>query len=404
MPQLSRHLRTLALAAAALGLVRLPAAAGTNRHFAPGTLTRPCTPCHSSHGIARTPMLRAADDSLCLGCHSSEALSPERKSQLGMGLGARPQDIKSEIAKASRHAGARCLDCHGAHAGSPRTIAAVSSVGMGQILPSTKPGFSNQSELCLSCHGSRGVRGPDTSDLSARFDVTNPSFHPVRATGRGTAVPSLVAPLSTASRINCTDCHGTDTPNGPRGPHGSTHGGLLSQGYARQDGQPESSTAYGLCYACHDRATVLTADPFPFHTLHVVDQKAPCGLCHDPHGVTSSRALVRFNERTPITGVQPARSGTLQFVSTAAGSGYCYLTCHGKNHDPLGYGPGARGLPPPARGVGLAGVRTSVPSGSAATAGAAPAPAGSSGRPAGGDSGRGPIVRQVPESPRNPWP
>ena len=61
-------------------------------------------------------------------------------------------------------------------------------------------------------------------------------------------------------------------------------------------------------------------------------------LCHDPHGATASRALIRFSEPTSITGVLPSSSGLLEFQSDGAGAGGCYLTCHGVDHDPLGYG------------------------------------------------------------------
>jgi hypothetical protein len=115
----------------------------------------------------------------------------------------------------------------------------------------------------------------------------------------------------------------------------------------RQEGQPESESAYALCYACHDRRVVLELDAFPLHEKHVVDGRIPCGFCHDPHGATSAPALIRFNEATVITGVTASSSGMLGYEGLGFGSGACFLTCHGVDHDPLGYGAGfdSKGVP-----------------------------------------------------------
>jgi hypothetical protein len=139
--------------------------------------------------------------------------------------------------------------------------------------------------------------------------------------------------------INCSDCHTSNDDRGARGPHGSVVPGLLGNGYSNQDGQPESPSSYALCYQCHDRDVVLDADGFPYHRMHVVDLRTTCALCHDPHGATAARALIRFNEPTSITGVLASGSGRLEYVSDSTGSGACYLKCHGVDHDPLGYGP-----------------------------------------------------------------
>ena len=170
------------------------------------------------------------------------------------------------------------------------------------------------------------------------MDPRNPSFHPVLAIGVGD-VPSLLPPLTSDSLVNCSDCHTSDDDAGAAGPHGSRVPGLLGADYSQQDGQPESASSYALCYSCHRREAILGDGPFPLHRLHVVDQRTSCALCHDPHGATAARALVRFNEPSAITGVLPSSSGRLEFRSDVAGQGSCSLTCHGVDHDPLGYGP-----------------------------------------------------------------
>ncbi|MHB8798362.1 MAG: cytochrome c3 family protein [Thermoanaerobaculia bacterium] len=335
MPRLSR------LAALAPALVLSGAAiAQTNGHFRAGNLTRPCMVCHKGHGVPGSPVLATAGDELCLPCHSMGARNEQTKASLGMSPSANPQDIDSELRKAYSHRQARCLDCHSAHRAVETASPNVAALGAGLLKGSRKRGFANETGLCLSCHGSRGPRGADVHDLAARFDPTNPSFHPVVATGRSASVPSLLPPFSETSFVNCTDCHGSDSRTGPKGPHGSQHTSLLRRPYSKQDNQPESPASYGLCYECHDRHVVLHEDAFPLHKEHVVENRTACWVCHDPHGATEARALIRFNEPGVLAGVAPSASGRIAFVSTGPGSGSCFLTCHGKNHDPLGYGPG----------------------------------------------------------------
>lgn len=317
-----------------------PVAADLGGHFEPGKLTRNCTPCHAGHGVSSTPMLRDASDEMCLLCHEAGATLPGRREELGIGLGANPADIRSELSKPVVHRGATCADCHSVHGVPTIPRGGVDDLNVGRQKPSTKRGYSIEADLCLSCHGSRSPSPADPHDIGLLFDPSNPSFHPVLAIGVG-EVPSLLPPLTSDSMINCTSCHTNDDGAGPIGPHGSRVPGLLGADYNQQDGQPESAEIYALCYACHDRAIVRSENAlFDDHRKHIVDEDAPCGLCHNPHGATSARALIRFNEPTSITGVSPSQSGRLEFVSDAPGSGACYLTCHGENHDPLGYGPG----------------------------------------------------------------
>ena len=309
-------------------------------HQDPGKMVGRCTPCHSSHGVTNTPMLRQAGDEFCLSCHSLQSADPQKKRALGLSTAAHPADIESETRKAYPHRWAACHDCHSVHGVQSNRGGPVEPFTKGQVKASTKRGFDTEADLCLSCHGSRGVGGGDPHDLRALLDPRNPSYHPVLAVGPARNVPSLRAPLSADARINCTDCHTNDDPNGPRGPHGSRLEGSLGAASNTQEGQPESESAYALCYACHDRRIVLEQDAFPYHKDHVVDERIPCRMCHEPHGATSALALIRFNEPTVLTGVTVSSSGYLRYESMGSGTGACFLTCHGVNHDPLGYGSG----------------------------------------------------------------
>ena len=104
--------------------------------------------------------------------------------------------------------------------------------------------------------------------------------------------------------------------------------------------QLESAAAYALCYKCHDRSSILSDISFKKHNRHLVNAAAPCSVCHDSHGIsatqgttTNNSRLINFDKRF----VSPNASGLLRFEVTGAGSGRCYLNCHGIEHNPLSY-------------------------------------------------------------------
>jgi hypothetical protein len=102
----------------------------------------------------------------------------------------------------------------------------------------------------------------------------------------------------------------------------------------------ESAAAYALCYKCHNRSIILTSTSFRGHNQHIIDLQASCSLCHDPHGISSTQGnatnnayLMNFDKRF----VTPSSSGILRYESLGGGNARCYLTCHGKNHNPISY-------------------------------------------------------------------
>jgi hypothetical protein len=215
-------------------------------------------------------------------------------------------------------------------------------------------------QICFRCHGdSYNQPSPSTTRLIAEPDLRlqmlpgNPSFHPVLGTGVNSNVPSLISPLTTSSVIKCSDCHNNDAgPNaggtGPKGPHGSGFGKLLERQYITLDRTTESASAYALCYKCHDRTRYTTITTTPFggdngHYKHVVGERTPCNVCHDPHGVSLSSGgnplnnskLINFD----ITVVRPVAgvANTPRFESLKTNTGRCYLLCHGQTHNPFNY-------------------------------------------------------------------
>jgi len=172
------------------------------------------------------------------------------------------------------------------------------------------------------------------------FDPANPSYHPVESAGVNPDVPSLLPPNTISSIIFCRDCHNTDDPNGPQGPHGSGFDFLLERNYETLDNSAESSFNYAICYKCHSRQSILANQSFSEHNKHIVDERTPCSVCHDPHGVNNLQGntfnnshLINFD----ITVVRPVGQIDPRFEDRGRFAGQCFLTCHGAVHNPESY-------------------------------------------------------------------
>lgn len=311
-----------------------------------------CPACHRGHGASRSPMLPETQQEVCLSCHGSRSQFEGAVREGRVSTVARLLPLSQALTLPSRHAlepgaysehegrGVTCTSCHSPHRGMRDPGRGDPPPGRRRMSPKDPQRFEH--ELCEGCHGSQGALTRSLSDLSRLLDPGNRSYHPVHAPSRGGS-PSVIPSLR-GREINCTDCHGNSDPQGARGPHGSAESFLLKARYATVDGASDADA--GLCYICHDREAVLRASPFSRHQTHVEKYKASCATCHSAHGSVVNRALIRFGEETLIAGVAPSvRTGRLAFISTAAGAGVCYLTCHGRDHAPESYGL----LPPPPR-------------------------------------------------------
>ncbi len=310
-----------------------------------------CQNCHAPHmaGGPERLMNYSFEEDNCLVCHNGSGEAP---------------DIEATLLKRSRHpvqdytglhdpnedfaAGqvprhVECVDCHNPHTANgdpPLSGSTVSGAGSGvkgmnaggQITSSARNGY----EICFKCHAGQNFIGRLTvsreeGELNIRheFNPANASFHPVVAPGAGLDAPSLLSPYSINSAIACTDCHNTDSTNGAKGPHGSIYEHLLEKNYETLDYTTESAYAYALCYKCHSRNSILSDESFGEHRRHIVDEKAPCALCHDPHGSVNRGRLINFS----LTSVLPDEQGRLDFQESGmGGEAECFLTCHGKTH------------------------------------------------------------------------
>jgi len=339
-------LKTLALYVLAAG-VSVTVAMAANPHLDRSIVQSGCPACHESHGVSRSPMLPAPQTEVCLSCHGSKARADQQVSRGVMSPNANLQLLTptlaqpfthpiSEDAYSRREPGVvTCTSCHTPHRST--TNFSQRLIPLGQQKLSTRNPTRPEFQLCESCHGDQGVDTQNLLDISHLINPNNSSFHPIESSAPGTS-PSVVPRLA-GQVINCTDCHGNSKQAGPRGPHGSDFRYILTLQYVTVDGDRESLSTYALCYGCHEREAVLETSPFPQHGMHIVGQRASCATCHNAHGSVDNRALVRFGEETIIGGVSPSvTTGLLRFESSGQGSGACYLTCHGVDHNPKTYG------------------------------------------------------------------
>lgn len=317
-----------------------------------------CENCHNSHnsgGITHL-MKYQKEENNCFDCHNSNVAT---------------KNIQAEFSKTYKHnivaytgihdpsesasvinTHVECIDCHNPHAANNLVAYAPSVKGFNQgVLGISQNGTAvnpaeNEYEICYRCHAANPATPNSTArqivqnNVSMQFAPGNPSFHSIASVGVNTNVPSLIAPLTTSSRIYCSDCHGNDLASGPKGPHGSIYQNILKFQYVKASNTIESQSNYALCYSCHSRTSILGDNSFKEHQKHIVDEKTSCNVCHDAHGVSNTQGN-SFNNSNLInfqsTVVTNSSSGILKFEDQGLYKGRCYLTCHGKNHNPLSY-------------------------------------------------------------------
>ena len=256
-----------------------------------------------------------------------------------------PKEILPEIdPKAPRHAD--CVDCHDPHQVSrDNKYAGIKGRRAGNV----PTAITKESELCYLCHGDSANLPGRSTNKRQLFATNNPSFHPVEGEGKNSAVISLIKPYTEkkissddVSTITCTDCHRSDNPDSPPGPHGSANQYILVEHYSARDKETESGHAYALCYRCHSRSSILGDESFKYHSQHIrgrgdsaISTGTSCHTCHDSHGSVENKYLIKFNPEV----VSSNSAGVLKFVSKGSGTfrGECFLSCHGVEHSPKSY-------------------------------------------------------------------
>lgn len=316
-----------------------------------------CDNCHTSHraGTPQRLLRDRTEEDTCFRCHNGHVARHDLEAEFNKTSrhDVRRQtgrhDPTEDLVDAPRHV--ECADCHNAHAARALSARAPAAPGaLAGVAGITAAGtetavISREYELCYRCHGDGLDRGEalvsrDQPETNTRleFKSSNASYHPVEAAGRNPDMPSLRTPWRPSSLMYCTDCHNNDQGpgaggSGPAGPHGSAYRPILERRLELRDHQPESDSAYALCYKCHARESILGNESFPFHRAHVVEQQTACTTCHDSHGVAGATHLINFNR----TYVGPAEGGGLLFEDRGRLRGSCTLSCHGANHDQTAY-------------------------------------------------------------------
>ncbi|MCF6364770.1 MAG: hypothetical protein L3J35_01065 [Bacteroidales bacterium] len=321
-----------------------------------------CENCHNTHtaGGNERLMKYQKEESNCLDCHNGNVASQNIQIQINKPYSHnvyaynRDHDPNEDALTLNMHV--ECEDCHNPHGSdnSPGKAPFVKgfnkgTVGVNQDGNKVNP-VQFEYEICYRCHAdspnksaSSITRQIEQNNVRLEFNSLNPSFHPVTGTGVNPDVPSLVAPYSESSIIYCTDCHASNGKSSAAGPHGSIYPHILKYNYSTFNNTIESYQSYELCYQCHDRNSIISEYPNEFqdkvHNKHIVDLNTSCSVCHDSHGVSSFQGnsvnnsnLINFN----VSIVSPA-DGILRFEDTGLFSGTCYLTCHGKVHNPKSY-------------------------------------------------------------------
>jgi hypothetical protein len=247
--------------------------------------------------------------------------------------------------KSPRHVD--CVDCHSPHLVAPENrLAGIKGKKLGNPITD----ITKEYELCYRCHADSANLPGRSVNKRLEFAASNPSFHPVEQEGKNLAVVSLIKPYrekrvtqNDVSMILCADCHGSDNPSAPKGPHSSAFQYILKDNYSTRDNEQESSFLYALCYRCHNRSSILGDESFKFHSIHIKGKQGygvkysgtSCHTCHSSHGSTENKYLIRFNTEV----VSTSSGGMLKYKEKGSGAfrGECYLTCHGVDHNPKSY-------------------------------------------------------------------
>jgi len=318
-----------------------------------------CADCHQPHSAPSGPYLltRQTVTDTCLRCHDGHTTgAPNIASDLEKSY---IHDTHSPVDPPDPQIShTSCTSCHDPHTmGHGSSQPPMIQPNLGQIAGVNASGSpisqcTSEYETCFKCHAEGNTLQPTVprriaqNNTRLQFSPSAVSFHPVETTGRNPQVPSLWGGYTVSSVLHCSDCHTSDTGKaagsaGPNGVHGSNFKPLLVARYETSDLTSESSSAYALCYKCHDRASILGDASFPTHKKHVVDERTSCATCHDGHGIASSQGnpsnnsnLINFATGTvlpdPVT-------GRLEFRDMGNFSGECFLSCHGVAHSPKTY-------------------------------------------------------------------
>lgn len=246
-----------------------------------------CANCHATHsaGGAERLMIHREEEDNCLPCHNGNVGSKDIEAEFEKAYihpiydTAGVHDPVGDITETQRHV--ECIDCHNHHAAQVGSHVmaedgnevSLSLLGVWGVEPDysppsrpsqgrrslSKPRYSvvdsaeKEYQICLKCHSSYAFGNSPPSDITDQgkeFNSYNYSFHPVVEPGRNkycnsdTMEPPWNQSPGEHNTMYCSDCHGSDDPNAPKGPHGSDNIHLL-----KEAGPGDSYD--DLCIICH---------------------------------------------------------------------------------------------------------------------------------------------------------
>ena len=292
-----------------------------------------------------------------------------------------------------------CVECHNPHrARADNRLAGVAGVDLaGNPVGAGTPNPRDplQQEVCFKCHGdSYNSARSLTSNKRLDFDTSdaNSGYHPVTQAGRNQSAnlaAQLLGGLTTASTLQCTDCHNSDATAASVGPvadsaaltqgaHGSTQATILRANFDKSyQGQGNWNNGRAdLCFLCHD-PNLLLARRFDdgartnfyqqggrdnLHDYHLGDKSTThsCLSCHfDIHSNRSAgntQYRWRVNGQWFVSTTPPANVKThlVSFapdveannyalprwqINTETGLRSCDVSCHGTSMDDEPYQP-----------------------------------------------------------------
>lgn len=277
-----------------------------------------------------------------------------------------------------------CVDCHNPH----KTVAGSHEIGSNNIggallgswgvevfnggpwvIPTSfsvvdfvSTSQAKEYSLCFKCHSyfAFGTTPPNAqTDIAREFNPANAAFHPVEGFIHDNSytspsavngfVETMEAPWDNGQHdlMTCSDCHGSDAPTDPKGPHGSNQPSILI-------GSPVA-TGTEFCLKCHKASTYApaidpgstketgsrfdqqtTRDGDASHWFHVTERHYGCRQCH---GGRQNPPPAGSDRRTPYPIEVGSLHGTNSFDGLLNGTniraytpGSCTPTCHGQEN------------------------------------------------------------------------
>ena len=298
----------------------------------------------------------------------------------------RPGDL-DVLGGSSRHI--ECEDCHEPHeatrGAAPAPMIQRVMSGTTGVLPiytgggvpaayAWLPQAEREHQVCLKCHSNfttaptyvpagwntvlvvnglkkltsaNALQVLDSRNLAAEFNPYAASFHPVLAQGRNQnmSAAGFVAGWSQTSLTYCSDCHQNNV-SPTQGPHASPLLHILAGTTNYKTGDNSTPLATEVCFKSHSFAVYVTGATgttgaggtnFYFqtnrnlHSFHVRSSvQTSCYTCHDSHG-SEQQHLMNF-DLSVVTPNAGYNSQTAYVPATGAGTGRCYIGCHGHNH------------------------------------------------------------------------